>query len=154
VICVLMRWPDVTFPRSWILGFNSIGEMQDTHVFRKVKRRETMSNAELLRRSRERRLQMVARPGKLEGSVHNLWACNKDMTKGFAGPRVTMEYLDEKYGPGGYADVPRFDHVEGNGKRRAFDNGFAGGQNEATGHTETIDLCSGLQPAIQTKALA
>jgi hypothetical protein len=36
----------------------------------------------------------------------------------------------------------------------AIDNGFAGGQNEATGHAETIDLCSGLQPAIQTRALA
>ena len=54
--------------------------------------------------------------------------------------------MDQRWGLGQWAMVPRFDHVQPSGKHRPIDDGLRSGHNAAMTPTETLDL-SGPCPA-------
>ena len=65
---------------------------------------------------------------------------------------MTREAIDAKYGAGQWLPMPRFEHVQRNGKQRPIDDAKRWGHNDATGYDETLDCCAAVQPAIQVAA--
>ena len=80
--------------------------------------------------------------------------CHKDLSKGFAGPLMTKDEADSKWGAGQWLPMPRFETIQASGKHRPIDDGKRFGHNSASGFTETIECCSAFQPVVHVRALA
>ena len=80
--------------------------------------------------------------------------CHKDHDKGFAGPLMTKDQVDSKWGADQWLPVPRFETVQASGKHRPIDDGKRFGHNSASGFEDTIECCSAFQPAVHARALA
>ena len=80
--------------------------------------------------------------------------CHKDLSKGFAGPLMTKEQADARWGPGRWLPMPRFETIQASSKHRPIDDGKSFGHNSASGFTETIEFCSAFQPVVHARALA
>ena len=80
--------------------------------------------------------------------------CHKDHDKGFAGPLMTKDQADSKWGAGQWLPMPRFETIQASGKHRPIDDGKRFGHNSASGFEETIECCSAFQPAVHARALA
>ena len=79
--------------------------------------------------------------------------CHKDLRKGFAGPLMTWQEADRKWGTGKWLPMPRFETVQASGKQRPIDDCKRFGHNSASGFTETIECCSAFQPVVHARAL-
>ena len=79
---------------------------------------------------------------------------HRDLSRGFAGPLMTMSEANAKWGTGRWLPMPRFETVQASGKHRPIDDGKRFGHNSASGFTETIECCSAFQPAVHARALA
>ena len=78
--------------------------------------------------------------------------CIKDQRRHFAGPLLTRVQMDKRWGKGNWMPMPRFEHVQPNGKQRPIDDGSRYFHNAATAFDETIECCTALQPATHLKA--
>ncbi len=88
-----------------------------------------------------------------EAAAFLLAECHKDFSKGFAGPLMTKEAADSRWGPGLWLPMPRFETIQANGKHRPIDDGKRFGHNSASGFAETIECCSAFQPVVHARAL-
>ena len=68
--------------------------------------------------------------------------CHKDLSKGFAGPLMTKEQADTRWGPGRWLPVPRFETIQASGKHRRIDDGKRFGHKSASGFTDNRMLLS------------
>ena len=66
---------------------------------------------------------------------------------------LTKAELDSKYGEGNYLAMLRFLHTHSSGEKRAIDDGDRYGHARGAGYTETLDLCTAIQPAIHARIL-
>ena len=66
---------------------------------------------------------------------------------------MTKDEVDRMFGKGNWLPMPRFMHVQPNGKRRPIDDGKKYMHNQATIYTETMDCVTAVQPAIHMKVL-
>jgi len=61
--------------------------------------------------------------------------------------------MDALMGVGCWLPMPRFQHLQPNGKKRPIDDGKRNHHNMASGYTETLDCVSAMQPAVHVSAL-
>ena len=78
--------------------------------------------------------------------------CLRDLERGTAGPLLTKEQMDERWGVGRWLPLPRFQIVQALGKKRPIDDGARNSHNEMVLCSETLDCPSPVQPAVQLRA--
>ena len=156
LICVLtwvMGWPDWRLAQRFITGFDIIGRLEETGIWKRCESQEPISEGQLLMESSVMLQGMTSRRPDVEATF--LWeSCLKEHEKGWAAAPVSKAVLDRKFGARGWAAVPSFVHVQQSGKKRRIDNAKAGGQNDATAYPERWHMPSAFTPAIYAKALA
>ena len=150
---VLCAWPDVRLPYRYLSGFRCLGELERTGVLREVAEAPMMSRSELMAQAEDVVAKAEQPPRAAKEDVDFLRdECLKDYSRGFAGPLLTKQEADEAYGPGSWVPMPRFMHVQPNGKRRPIDDGKRHSHNKAMMYTETLDCVTAIQPAVHLKA--
>ena len=133
VATVLLNWPDTSLPSRYITGFRSLGLMERTGVLRDIPRIDPVPIEDLLATA-------PAAFAALNGCVPTedaahflLGECYKDLDKGFAGPLMTKDQADSRWGPGRWLRMPRFETIQASGKHRPIDDGKRFGHNSASG---------------------
>jgi hypothetical protein len=79
--------------------------------------------------------------------------CVRDLARGTAGPLMTREEMDARWGRGKWLPLPRFQIVQASGKKRPIDDGARNAHNEMVRYSETLDCPTPTQPATQLRAL-
>ena len=153
VAVILVQWPDTALPSRYITGFKSLGMLEHTGILRPVPRMEPVPLTEVLAKGPEAFNKLHGCRPTDESALFLIAECNKDLSKGFAGPLMTSQEADKKWGPGKWLPMPRFETVQASGKQRPIDDGKRFGHNSASGFTETIECCSAFQPVVHARAL-
>ena len=152
VLVYVLRWPDTTLPRRFIEGFQVLGAMEVTGVFKPsdfgpiVEKNQLFSDHPTnLRRWNNGR--------RDENAAFLMQCCHDDHSKGFASGLLSHEQLNERFGAGRWCSNPRFSIVQGTGKIRPIDNGKASGASAATSYGEKLVLCTFLFMAISARLI-
>ena len=154
VATVLLNWPDTSLLSKFITGFRSLGMMECTGVLREIPRIEPVPIKDLLAAAPSAFAALNGCVPTEEAVRFLLAECHKDLSKGFAGPLMTKEQADSRWGPGRWLPMPRFETIQASGKHRPIDDGKRFGHNFVIGFTETIECCSAFQPVVHARALA
>ena len=135
--CIL-RWPDRHQARSFVEGFNIVGESLHSRVFRDIKPRGDDDLSNFYGESAERYVSEVcATPPPKNHEV--IYSMTKDeVLKGYCSSPLTREELDAKYGRGNWRPLPRFLVDPETGKPRVIDDGSRGKHNTFFRTGETI----------------
>ncbi|CAE8635341.1 unnamed protein product, partial [Polarella glacialis] len=133
----ILRWPDRTLPSKLIFGFEVIGNIQPSGIFRKIEP-EAQPAVAFLGPAAIDFVQTLMKDKRIHSLAEIIHAETvKERELGLAGPEMTKEECDRKWGRGRWRPIPR--HVtHQNGKDRPIDDGKAGGHNEASVMEETI----------------
>ena len=151
---VLCAWPDVALPLRYIQGFKCLGNLEPTGVLRPLQAGELLTVDQLLSQAHEVVAETEKPPrGKPEEAAFLLQECVKDHNRGFGGPLRSKQELDREFGPGKWVPMPRFLHIQANGKWRPIDDGRRYSHNQATRYTETLDCVTAVQPGLHVRAL-
>ena len=129
VATVLLNWPNTSLPSRYLTGFRSLGLMERTGVLRDIPRIDPVPIEDLLATAPAA---FAALNGCVptEDAAHFLIGeCNKDLSKGFAGPLMTKDQADSRWGPGRWLRMPRFETIQASGKHRPIDDGKRFGHN-------------------------
>ena len=153
VAVVLMNWPDTKVPCRYITGFRSLGMMEATGVLRQIPRIDAVPVDKLLTTAPAAFAALDRCVPTDEAAAFLLSECHKDLSKGFAGPLMTKEEADSRWGSGLWLPMPRFETIQASGKHRPIDDGKRFGHNSASGFSETIECCSAFQPVVHARAL-
>ena len=73
---------------------------------------------------------------------------------GFGSDLLSREDLDRRFGHNRWLPMPRFEHVQPNGKQRPIDDGARFEHNALSGYQESIECCTAVQPGLQLRAVA
>jgi hypothetical protein len=76
-----------------------------------------------------------------------------DVASGFAEEPLRWNDFLEKYPPGTFRIVPKFEVLQASGKKRACDDGHKGGHTSLTAGDNLLELCAATQPATTVKVL-
>ena len=152
---VLMAWPDTRLPYRYLTGFRCLGQLEPTGVLRHVSPGPGLSQSHLLKLGPEA-LAAARKPPRWSAEDAQFLAaeCAKDEARGFGSRLYTEAQLDELLGKGAWLPMPRFLHVQPNGKRRPIDDGSRHDHNQATSYSETLDCVTAIQPGLHLRALA
>ncbi len=153
IAAVIMHWADYRIPPRYITGFFSLGELEFTGVLREVEVQPFLSKVELLAGAEEAIRKLERQYVDPESHQFLFETCIKEQEKNFAGPLYTREEMDAKWGVGQWIPLPRFAHIQPNGKKRPIEDAARFGHNEAASYTETIDSIGPTQPAQHIQAL-
>jgi hypothetical protein len=137
----------------YITGFSSLGQMEFTGVLSPQVRPAELSVEEFRRRAPEAPARFKNEPVRRADQEFLVAECRADESRGFAGPLMTEAGMDQQWGRGRWAPMPRFLHVQPNGKRRPIDDGARYSHNLAVGFEETIECCTAAHPAVHAQAL-
>ena len=118
VATVLLNWPDTNLPSRYITGFGNLGMMERTGVLRSIPRIEPLPINDLLAAAPYAFAALNGCVPTEEAARFLLAECHKDLSKGFAGPLMTKEQADSRWGPGRWLPMPRFETTYP-GKRQA-----------------------------------
>ena len=147
VCMVLLEWPDVDLVSKMVTGFEIVGELGASGVFRKaVVGDESCSLSSLLAdaESYVDTLLQTMGPAKQEDHDEQVWHLSeKDIAKGAAERWHSRDELDARFGRGRWRPFPRYAILQAhNGKWRAIDDGCRGLHNEATSAQERVHTAS------------
>jgi hypothetical protein len=140
-------------PMRYVSGFSSLGGMEFTGVLRPIAKPAEMAVAEFRRRAPEALSRFKREPIRPEDQEFLIEECRADEARGVAGPLMTEAEMDGLWGRGRWAPMPRFLHIQPNGKKRPIDDGARYAHNMAVGFDETIECCTAAQPAVHAQAL-
>ena len=82
-----------------------------------------VSLQELLDQSAQVHDDMERMPTTPEATAFLLGECFEDSERGYGGPVLTREQMDEIYGAGNWLAMLRFEIIQASGKHRPIDNG-------------------------------
>ena len=154
-LVLLMCWPDVRLPFRYLSGFRCLGSLEVTGVLRPADTPEPLSEQQLLSRVHQALAECSKQPrDEPEVSQFLCDECRKDQSRGFAGPMMQRDEVDAMFGKHCWLPMPRFLHVQPNGKWRPIDDGSRLDHNLGTKYSETLDCVTAVQPALHVKALA
>ena len=148
VAVVLLQWPDVSLPRRYITGFQSLGTLEPSHVLRQIPHIAPIPMQEILAGAPSAFAALSSCVPADEAAHFVLAESHKDLSKGFAGPLMKKAEADTKWGVGQWLPMPRFETIQASGKHRPIDDGKRFGHNDASGFTGTIECCSAFQPVV------
>ena len=154
VAMILLQWPDDSLPGRYVTGLQNLGLLEPTRVLRQHPHIATVAVRELLASAPAAFAALDSCVPTDEAARFLLAESHKDLSKGFAGPLVTKDEADLKWGAGQRLPMPRFETVQASGKHRPIDDGRWFGHNSASGFTETVECCSAFQPVFHARALA
>ena len=136
---VIMDWPDTTLPGRLASGFELVGDIVDSHVFRPQQPHKINFNPEELLGP-----PAIAFVDELEADLRNhphgldiLAATTEEVNLGLATGPFTRASLDHQYGRGQWRPLPRH-MVYQDGKARPIDDGKRAGHNAAATLHESI----------------
>ena len=143
----LLRWPDKMLARSLVLGFDIVGDMEHSGVFRPIVQEGKLSLDQWLGTAAEADLDRLLRTRPPEHVQDILDLTNDEIEKEFCSPLRTAREMDDLFGVGGWRFVERFLIIQPDGKKRAIDNARKSGHNAHTTMHETIstvnvDFCA------------
>ena len=143
MLIVGLHWPDTELPSSLVHGFQLIGRLAPTGIFRPVSTSST-TDAELRNGFFSTAAEYVDSL-EADNRIHPLSAfiveeTQKEIDLGLTSPLVNRAYLDNKYGHGCWRPLPRH-IVQQEQKNRPIDDGRSASHNLFTEAAETI-VCS------------
>ncbi len=153
VLLIILQWPDIDLVKDYVRGFNVIGEVQASGVYPINPRQEGRVAGDLLEGAKEYVDEITKSLRKTRDSEFLVAECLKDEERHMGDRLRTLQEMNERWGEGQWRPLPRFLVVQGNGKKRACDDGLRAGHNEATVVLDKLVLCSASQPGICAKAL-
>ena len=62
--------------------------------------------------------------------------CERDLARGTAGPLMSKDEMDARWGRGKWLPLPRFQIVQASGKKRPIDDGARNAHNESLSNTD------------------
>ena len=142
---ILLRWPDETNPLRYVLGFDIVGDIEVSGLFRKLEVDETLVVGLPALLGPPAKDNQQAMLGRVRPSVHDedlLRLTLEEVELGFADGPFSFEEMDAMFGPLQWRPLERFIHVQSCGKLRCIDSGKKPGHNSASRERETIYTCS------------
>ena len=143
----LLRWPDKMLARALVMGFEIVGDMAHSGVFRPIVQEGKLSLDQWLGTAAEADLAclLCSRPPEHVQDILDL--TQDEIEKEFCSPLRTAREMDDVFGVGGWRFVERFLIIQPDGKKRAIDNARKSGHNAHTTMHETIstvnvDFCA------------
>ena len=125
---------------AYVDGFRVVGHLETSEVFRQLDidvRAAVEAATPLLGGEAQKRLALLKK-SKPPKEAERIWqATEEEQAKGWLGPFLSEQELDEIHGIGAWGFMPRF-LLQQLLKDRLIDDAARGGQNEAAIHTETI----------------
>ena len=127
-LATLMRWPDVTLVASMVSGFDIVGQLAISAVFRAAKDQpklvtveDLLAGAQAYVDDLEQSMKASSNP-EHDRQVKDLSV--KDITRGSAEGFFTRSQLDARFGRGRWRPFPRYAILQAhNDKWRAIDDG-------------------------------
>ncbi|OLP77008.1 hypothetical protein AK812_SmicGene42982 [Symbiodinium microadriaticum] len=138
VFTVLLKWPDVNQPLRYLTGFEVVGDVEHSGVFRGTHNPATLESEEFMGDSANDFIDGIlhSRPSKDAKVIWDLTL--EEQTKGWCTGPFTRQAMDKQFGSGRWRPVPRFLVTQPCGKQRLIDDAKKGCHNQATAMTETI----------------
>ena len=98
VLSLLMQWPDHQLPMRFVIGFQAVGDLEVSHVWKQLT--ETSEPVAFTKQERTEYLKSIAaRP--MDEYTDFIWdSLLAEVEKGVADPPVTANALDRIYGTG------------------------------------------------------
>ena len=138
VLTALLRWPDVTQPLRYLTGFQVIGDIEHSGVFRDVEVPKCLSQDSFAGEAAVSFVDDILQR-KPPKDVEAIWRLTlEEREKSWCSGPHTRHDMDRLFGSGQWRPVPRFLVTQPCGKQRLIDNAKKGLHNEATSVSETI----------------
>ena len=142
---LLMRWPDETNPLRFVSGYDIVGDIEVSGLFRPLRVDDSAPTGldVLLGDSARPNLRDVfsrVKSGEHDESLRDMTL--DEVHQGFANGPYTLAQLDAQFGARCWRPLERFVHVQSCGKLRCVDSGKRPGHNAASRERETIFTCS------------
>ncbi len=153
VLCVLLRWPDVELIRCFMDGFRVVGDIEGSGVYPRNPATEFAIPDDIMAGSAEYVDELMVSLRRPKNNEFLVEECMKDQDRLFGDRLRTRGQMDSRWGRGNWRPIPRFLVVQGNGKKRACDDGARSNHNRSTVVHDKLVLCSAAQPGIAVKAV-
>lgn len=145
IMSAILSWPDRHLPPRLVKGFEVVGSVAPTGIYRPIEQKSKHPEAFLGEPA-----QQYVDGLEADKRVHPLAAVilaetDKERSLGLVGPEMSRGQCDEKWGVGCWRPVPRHVVLQDD-KHRPIDDGKAGGHNAHTYMQETIVVCKGSLP--------
>jgi hypothetical protein len=137
----LLKWPDRTQAMAYLEGFQIVGEIAPSHLFRPLP--TAVAHDKCLREdfvgpAADQAMSALVTRGEPRDAQRILELTIEEQQRGFAGPFLTKAELDKQFGRGNWRAMERFLHIQSCGKERIIDNAKKSGHNLFTELLETI----------------
>ena len=135
----LLRWPDIGQPMKYVKGFELLGSIDESHVFREVLGTQVGSIDEdffgepAIAAVDEL---MQSTPPKDADLIFEKTA--DEVKKGYCSELLTLTEVNKRFGVGRWRPLHRFVAHQADGKKRLIDDGRRGHQNDWASLHETI----------------
>ena len=141
VCSLLLRWPDETNPLRFVGGFDIVGDIEVSGLFRPLQVDESslVGLPALLGPQADDNLSRMfrrVRPGTHDEDLRRLTL--EEVELGFADGPFDLSQMNEMFGQSQWRPLERFIHVQACGKLRCIDSGKKPGHNAASRERETI----------------
>ena len=136
-LTALLKWPDVTQPECLVMGYQIVGDIAPSGVFRSVVEGESVSIPSWLEDA-EASIDRIMRSKPPLHCQDILCATQEEQTKGYCSRFYTRDEVDGMFGKHQWRPLERFLVVQPCGKKRVIDNARKTSHNAATSMTETI----------------
>ena len=141
VCSLLLRWPDETNPLRFVGGFDIVGDIEVSGLFRPLQVNESslVGLPALLGPQADDNLSRMfrrVRPGTHDEDLRRLTL--EEVELGFADGPFDLSQMNEMFGQSQWRPLERFIHVQACGKLRCIDSGKKPGHNAASRERETI----------------
>ena len=130
LMTALLRWPDQTQAMGYLHGFEVVGSIATSRVFRPIAVTDLEDDFFGAAAAAEVQHAITAPPPKHAESIYAL--TQEEIAKGFTEPLCSAAVLDSRYGKGQWRPIYRFLLHQGD-KERLIDDGRRGGQNPCRG---------------------
>ena len=144
ILRLSIDWPDVGVAKAIVEGSAIIGDLDETHIFRKKVVESSLSIKELDSTNEEWIQQILAsKPGKPD-AIQVIWDKSKEEIKlNILEGWFSKASLDKKFGKGKWRPMRRFAlYQEAHGSWRCIDNALTSSHNLATDASERIHTTS------------
>ena len=138
-LTVLLRWPDRDQPQRYLRGFNVMGNISETSVFRKIGSApiEDLETQFFGTPAIEALDELLAsKPPKDHKDIFDLTV--EEQGKQYCSNFMSATAANKKFGVGKWRPIHRFLVHQADGKRRLIDDGRRGQQNQWAAMPETI----------------
>lgn len=141
-LTVLLRWPDWGQPLNFIQGYDIVGTVEMSGVFRSAAVPAQAHFDDWLGPAAVEAVDriMKSKPPLFQEEIWH--TTQEEQVKGFCGPIHSREWMDCKYGAGLWRPLERFLIRQADNKLRVIDNARKTGHNAVTSMCETITTTS------------